>query len=171
MSTATYSTGTRKARTSPSTTEERAKTATSTARKAATVCALERRAITSSSFETNNLLIEEMISVPPVGSLASHGTTSGAFSRHLGLSGKASRTPRLPKEGVRHNIFLLGGETIILPRLGLLQKISSSRDLLLPFHSLPQILDPSSIGRVISSLSHVKVLDFIRKFFAQGILN
>ena len=46
-----------------------------------------------------------------------------------------------------HNIFLLDDETIILPRLRLLQKISSSRDLLFPFHSLPQILDPSPTSK------------------------
>ena len=39
-------------------------------------------------------------------------------------------------------MFILGGDYIMFPRLRLLQKISSLAQLL-PFQSLPQILDPS----------------------------
>lgn len=39
-------------------------------------------------------------------------------------------------------MFILGGETSLFPRVRLLQKISSLAQLL-PFQSLPHILDPS----------------------------
>ena len=66
---------------------------------------------------------------------------ASSFAQHLlPIVSLFSWSQRIPV--ARHSMFLLGGDYSLFPRVRLLQKISSLAQLL-PFQSLPQILDPS----------------------------
>lgn len=66
---------------------------------------------------------------------------ASSFAQHLlPIVSLFSWPQRIPV--TRHSMFILGGDYSLFPRVRLLQKISSLAQLL-PFQSLPQILDPS----------------------------
>lgn len=66
---------------------------------------------------------------------------ASSFAQHLlPIVSLFSWPQRIPV--TRHSMFILGGDYSLFPRVRLLKKISSLAQLL-PFQSLPQILDPS----------------------------
>lgn len=84
---------------------------------------------------------------------------ASSFAQHLlPIVSLFSWPQRIPV--TRHSMFILGGDYSLFPRVRLLQKISSLAQLL-PFQSLPQILDPSLRFLFLSSfLSRWRILLF-----------
>ena len=113
-------------------------------------------------INSNLILLQLMLRISPT-------LQASSLAQHLlPIVSLFSWPQRIPI--TRHSMFLLGGETIMLPRLGLLQKISS-RDQLLPFQSLPQIQDPSLrfVDPLDVSYPVAEFLSDFRKSFSQNI--
>lgn len=85
-------------------------------------------------INSNLILLQLMLRI-------SRTLQASSFAQHfLPTVSLFSWPQRIPV--TRHNMFILGGDYSLFPRVRLLQKINSLAQLL-PFQSLPKILDPA----------------------------